>query len=240
MTILWVGGPAAAGKTTVSRLFARMHGYIWYSVDAHAFTHEARAIEAGLHQPDTGPGTFDRTPMILEDIRAFPANAPVIVEGAFVTPTMAGTARNALWLMPSKPEQQARLEVRNPGINHEGLIWGWQLIHDQLSGTQATILTVDNQSIPQTLAAVEQHFAPFLTTNPDTPTRQSYLRLSNTELATQSRQPTTTFDCECGTPTCTASVETSPADLPSGRPLLAPPHTTRARQPNPPTEVHGG
>ncbi|WP_427893595.1 hypothetical protein ACQHIV_11755 [Kribbella sp. GL6] len=224
MTILWVGGPAAAGKSTLSRLFARKHGYIWYSVDAHASAHEARAAAAGLYVPGTDPGTFDRAPMILEDIRAYPADAPVIVEGAFVTPTMAGTARNALWLMPSKPEQAARLDVRNPGINHEGFIWGRQLIHDQLSDTQAPVLEVDNQSIPQTLAAVEQHFAPYLTTNPDTPTRQSYLRLSNTQLATQATT-LTTFDCECGTPTCAALIEAPANGLPPTRPLLAPAHT---------------
>lgn len=226
MTVLWVGGPAAAGKSTLSRLLARKHGCIWYSVDAHAFLHEARAIDAGLHTPHTGPGTFDRGPMIREDLQSFPADAPVIVEGAFVTPAMAGTARNAVWLMPSKPEQLARLHVRNPGINHEGLIWGWQLIHDQLAGTPATVLEVDNQTIPQTLAALEHHFAPYLTTHPDTPTRQSYIRLGNTQLATQARTPTTptTFDCECAHPTCTAFVEARADDLPPTQPLRAPTH----------------
>src|SRR5690242_6011598 len=35
--IIWIGGPAAAGKTTVSRLFAQKYGFIYYSVDARAF-----------------------------------------------------------------------------------------------------------------------------------------------------------------------------------------------------------
>ncbi|HZX05145.1 hypothetical protein, partial [Kribbella sp.] len=200
--ILWVGGPAAAGKSTVSRLFARKHGYVWYSVDAHAFAHEERAAAAGLHDPATGPGTFDRRPMILEDLQSLPVDAPEIVEGAFVTPAMAGTGPNAVWLMPSKSEQQTRLHHRNPGANHEGLLWGWQLINDQLAGTTATVIKVDNQTIPETLAALEQHFAPFLTAHatPDTPSRQSLIRLNNTQLATQAqarnRTTPTTFDCE--------------------------------------------
>ncbi|WP_344747293.1 hypothetical protein [Kribbella aluminosa] len=208
-------------------MFARKHGYVWYSVDAHTFDHEQRAAAAGLHELGAGPGAFDRGPMILEDI-----HAPTIVEGAFVTPTMAGTGPNAVWLMPSKPEQLARLHERNPGANHEGLIWGWQLINDQLAGTTATVINVDNQTIPQTLNALEQHFAPLLTAHPtpDTPTRQSFIRTSNNQLVVQAhaRNRTTpiTFDCECADPTCTDVVELTPTALSQARPaILSPRHT---------------
>ena len=156
--ILWVGGPAAAGKTTVSRLLARKHGFFWYSVDAYAFAHEERAAAAGLHVMGTGPGDFDRTPMIMEDIQSLSLDTSVVVEGAFVTPTMAGVAENAVWLMPSKEEQLARLEHRNPGGVHDGLIWGWDLVRSQLKGTTASIIVVDGQTIEQTLTAVEQKF----------------------------------------------------------------------------------
>jgi hypothetical protein len=160
VSIFWVGGPAAAGKTTVSRLFARKHGFLWYSVDAHAFAHEKRAAAAGLHVLGAGPGDFDRRPMIMEDIRS--VGTSVVVEGAFVTPQMAGVAENAVWLMPSREEQLARLQRRNPGEDLEGYIWGWNLIHTQLEGANATIITVDGQSIAQTLQAVEQAFSPIL------------------------------------------------------------------------------
>jgi cytidylate kinase len=126
--ILWVGGPAAAGKTTVSRLLARKYGLLWYSVDAYAFAHEKRAAEAGLHVMGTGPGDFDRRPMIMEDIQSLSVDTSVVVEGAFVTPRMAGVADNTLWLMPSRAEQLARLERRHPGGEHQGAIWGWDLV----------------------------------------------------------------------------------------------------------------
>ncbi|MEV5961850.1 hypothetical protein AB0L70_08800 [Kribbella sp. NPDC051952] len=160
MSIFWVGGPAAAGKTTVSRLFARKYGFLWYSVDAHAFDHEKRAAAAGLHVLGTGPGDFDRRPMIMEDIQS--VRTSVVVEGAFVTPQMAGVAENAVWLMPSKEEQRARLQHRNPDTNHEGYIWGWDLIRSQLKDTNATIIPVDGQSIDQTLKAVEHAFSAIL------------------------------------------------------------------------------
>jgi cytidylate kinase len=156
--IIWVGGPAAAGKTTVSRLLAEKHGFHWYSVDAHAFDHEKRAAAAGLHVVGSGPGDFDRRPLIIEDIRSLPVGTTVVVEGAFVTPAMAGTGENSVWLMPSKDEQRARLNHRNSGGEHEGLIWGWELIRGQLEGTNAFVITVDGQTVQQTLMAVEQRF----------------------------------------------------------------------------------
>ncbi|TDX03628.1 hypothetical protein EV647_1872 [Kribbella sp. VKM Ac-2566] len=160
--IFWVGGPAGAGKTTVSRLLARKYGFVWYSVDAHASDHEERAAAAGLHVLGSGPGDFDRRPMIVEDVQALPVGTSVVVEGAFVTPAMAGVAENAVWLMPSKDEQLARLEGRNPGGDHSGLVWGWELVRSQLGGTDARVIVVDGQTVEQTLKAVEQRFGALL------------------------------------------------------------------------------
>ncbi|MEV4263894.1 hypothetical protein [Kribbella sp. NPDC049584] len=160
--IIWIGGPAAAGKTTVSRLFAQKYGFVYYSVDSHAFAHEKRAAAAGIHVLGTGPGNFDRRPMILEDVRALAAETMVVVEGAFVTPAMAGVGENAVWLMPSEQEQLARLEQRNPGGDHEGRIWGWELVRSQLEGTAARVIQVDGQSVEETIRAVEQEFGTIL------------------------------------------------------------------------------
>ncbi|MEU4195132.1 hypothetical protein AB0E69_24745 [Kribbella sp. NPDC026611] len=154
MRIFWVGGPAAAGKTTVCRLLAEKHGLLYYSVDSHAFAHEERAAAAGLHVLGTGPGDFDRRPMIIEDLRSLSPDRPVVVEGAFVTPAMAG--EDAVWLMPSKSEQLARLQVRQPGADLSGLVWGWELIRSQLEGTAARVIVVDGQTVEETLLAVEQ------------------------------------------------------------------------------------
>lgn len=203
--ILWIGGPAAAGKTTVSRLLARKHGLVWYSVDAHLFDHEKRAAAAGLHVLGTGPGDFDRKPMILEDIEALPVRTPVVVEGAFVTPAMAGVDGNAVWLMPSRAEQLARLQHRNPGADNEGFIWGWNLVNSQLEGTAATTISVDGQTIAQTLEAVEDHFAGLMPARPSTADRPSLIRLGNRQLA--ERPEPQTFDCECGSPNCTDFVQ---------------------------------
>lgn len=218
--IFWVGGPAAAGKTTVSRLLARKHGFLWYSVDAHAFDHENRAAAAGLHVLGNGPGDFDRKPLILEDLHALPVQTSVVVEGAFVTPTMTGAANNAVWLMPSKEEQLARLERRRPGGDHEGQIWGWNLVRSQLEGTNATIITVDGQTVDQTLIAVEQVFSAVLNSSPaaqTTEARQSLIRLSNHQVANQAIRHNApyAFDCECAQPNCNDLVDLTIEEIPT-------------------------
>ncbi|HEY3556438.1 MAG TPA: hypothetical protein VGL05_03205 [Kribbella sp.] len=205
MKIFWIGGPAAAGKTTVGRLLARKHGFVWYSLDAHLFDYEKRAAAAGLHVLGTGPGDFDRKPMILEDVEALGVRTPVVVEGAFVTPALAGVDGNAVWLMPSRAEQLTRLQHRNPGADNEGFVWGWNLVNSQLEGTAATMISVDGQTIPQTLAAVEAHFAGLIPARPSTADRPSLIRLGNRQLA--GRPGSQTFDCECGRPSCTDFVQ---------------------------------
>ncbi|MFG1620516.1 hypothetical protein [Kribbella sp. NPDC049227] len=242
--IFWIGGPAAAGKTTVSRLLARKHGFLWYSVDAHAFTHEQRAAAAGLHVMDTGPGDFDRRPMILEDIHALPVDTSVVVEGAFVTPAMAGVAENAVWLMPSREEQLARLEHRHPGGVHKDYVWGRNLVQTQLEGTTATVIVVDGQTVEQTLTAVERKFGATLESSPaarTTKDRQSLIRISNHQLAKQATErlqsghtkhnAVYTFDCECAHPNCTELVNLTIEQMP---PLLtqAPPSITPPKHPN--------
>jgi len=224
--ILWVGGPAAAGKTTVSRLLARKHGLLWYSVDAYAFAHEKRAVAAGLHVMGTGPGDFDRRPMIMEDIQSLSADISVVVEGAFVTPKLAGTAENALWLMPSREEQLARLERRHPDGVNEGYVWGWNLVRSQLEGTAATVVVVDGQTIQQTLTSVEHRFSAILKSCPaagTTAERQSLIRISNHQLAkhaTERHRAAVVLDCECAQPNCNELVELAIEDM---SPLLAQP-----------------
>ena len=41
---------------------------------------------------------------------------------------------------------------------HPGLLQGWQLITDQLEGTGATPITVEDQTVEETLAEVERLF----------------------------------------------------------------------------------
>lgn len=220
--VLWIGGPAGAGKTTISRLLTRRHGLRWYDVDARTWQHRDRALAMGIALPPCGPGDYDRGPMILEDLNSLPSNPVVVVEGALVTPEMARPRSQAVWLMPSQQAQRARLEKRNPDV-HPGLLQGWQMITDQLEGTGATTITVDDQTVEETLAEVERLFTDLLQDDPAVHTlqeRQALIRYANQVAVTHCltgfarlsppRDPSTTvrtFDCECAAPTCEAVVQ---------------------------------
>lgn len=245
--ILWLGGPAAAGKTTVSRLLARKYGFLWYSVDAYAFTHEKRAAAAGLHVMGTGPGDFDRRPMIMADIQSLSIATSAVVEGAQVTPEMAGVDKNALWLMPSREEQLARLERRHPDGVDEGMVWGWGLVSSQLEGTDATVIVVDGQTVEQTLITVEQNFSAILASSPRARSiaeRRNLIRLSNRKLAEWAseklrlgrakgnrHQAVHMLDCECAQANCSEMVELTVEDM-SAALLHAPPSITSAEHTN--------
>ncbi|HEY9290086.1 MAG TPA: hypothetical protein VIP98_02290 [Microlunatus sp.] len=89
-TAIFIGGPAASGKTTIARLIARKRGLRWYSTDAHGWSHRDRAIARGLHdENDPSPGDFDRGPFIQEDLDQLTAASPTagtVIEGALLTP----------------------------------------------------------------------------------------------------------------------------------------------------------
>lgn len=221
--VLWIGGPAASGKTTISRLLARRHGLRWYSIDDHTWQYWDRAKAAGIVLPAEGPGEFDRAPMIREDLFSLPWPL-VVAEGALVTPDLATPMSHAVWLMPSQQEQQARLKKRHPEGVHHGFLYGWRLIRGQLdAAADATTIVVDNQSAPQTLAAVESLFADLIAAGPTARNRrerQDLLRYANEvalahAMTTPRRLPAPpgasklvrTYDCECAAPTCQATVE---------------------------------
>jgi hypothetical protein len=178
-----------------------------------------------------GPGEFDRGPMIMEDIQSLAVDTSVVVEGAFVTPKMAGAAENAVWLMPSKEEQLARLEHGRPGRDHTGQIWGWDLVRSQLEGTSASVVVVDGQTVEQTLMAVEQRFGASLRSCAAARTideRQSLIRISNRQLAEQATErlrlgsdkenghhAVRVFDCECAQANCNEVVELAVEEMPT-------------------------
>jgi hypothetical protein len=193
------------------------------------FQHEDLAVAAGLHEPGSGPGEFDRGPMIRADVRAQGSTVLTVVEGALVTPAMTGPTPRALWLMPSAAEQRARLERRHPEGVHQGYVDGWTLVSRQLEGAGAVVLAVDGESVAGTVKSVEAVFADALRAGPVARTaeeRRALIRAGNhmvlshavTGLARgrAAGTPGTMvrgFDCECAAPGCEEIVALPVADV---------------------------
>lgn len=104
---LWLGGSTCAGKTTVARRLAALHGLRLYCCDDAFEDHRARARpdrHPGFHRimDLTGPELWSRPAerqvedllafyrdgfeLILEDLRALPPGPPVLVEGTGLLP----------------------------------------------------------------------------------------------------------------------------------------------------------
>lgn len=222
--ILWIGGPAGAGKTTMARLLARRHGLRWYNSDAQTWIHRDRALAAGISLPPRGPGQrfYDREPMTIDDLRALPLAPLTVADGGHLTPAMALHGGTAVWLLPSREEQRTRLAARHPEGPPQAYLDSWETVSRQVADSGVATITVDGMSVDETLAALERFFAPQLAAGPVAATleeRQALLRYANQAIITQCLSPSTKplnpvapeqiardFECECGSPDCVAQV----------------------------------
>lgn len=150
---LWIGGPAGSGKTTVARLIARRYDLPLYSTDPQSRRHDRQAADLGLYTPGTSP-TYNRMPMILQDLRDNSTALPTVVEGAHLRPAEIPNPDAAVWLLPSRQEQRRRLELRHPDGIDPGMLEGYPSIQRALRGTSVRIWCPDGQTVEETVNSV--------------------------------------------------------------------------------------
>lgn len=136
--VLFIGGSACAGKTSVARLLAAEHDLDLYSWDEHFAAHgrraDARRHRAFRHLADRSPEELWRPPVAarVEELRAFYADelelvledlhrrpgGPVLVEGVGLLPELLddlpGLDGRALWLVATPKHRRKIAEERRP------------------------------------------------------------------------------------------------------------------------------
>jgi hypothetical protein len=140
--VYWLGGGSGAGKSTVARRLAAVHGLHHYATDDTMSDHAKRA--SAVEAPELSrfiamsmdERWLDRSPeemlatfhwfrgeafeLIVADLLALPAEPGVIVDGFRLLPHLVvpllADPRQAMWLLPSPGFRQRAFE-------HRGSLW---------------------------------------------------------------------------------------------------------------------
>jgi len=199
--ILWIGGSPCAGKTSIADALAAVHHGVAYHFDRMEMAHIARSTEA------TNPDLMAflaldmdhrwllrtseemarnaiaswraRFPLVLEDLRALPRDAPIFAEGPGLFPecveSLLTSPRQALWLTTTEPfcqmVRQQRggsfQETSDPAHSLRKLVARDVLmarhVEREASERGLTWYVVDGgRSLARMITLVEEWFAPYL------------------------------------------------------------------------------
>jgi 2-phosphoglycerate kinase len=141
MNIYWIGGSPCSGKSSIADLLAKQYGWQVYHCD-EAFDRHVQRADAVRHPwlskvPHIVWDAFwmrslevqlrnvieayaEEFSMILDDLRALPADRPILVEGTALLPELLADigvdGRRAIWLIPAPEFQRVQYPRRGAWV----------------------------------------------------------------------------------------------------------------------------
>ena len=180
----------------------------------------AEMLEMSLHR--------ERAAMTVDDLRRLPAAPLIVAEGTTVAPELVASGfadrSRAVWLLPTPELLHRRLDERDlPRGARELYLLGASIIEREAREHDVPVLTVDgSRAIDQVICDLEDRFSAALASGPYAESlaeRRALLREANVAIAAQVRayfarpwadghadSVVREFVCECGMPSCDASV----------------------------------
>jgi 2-phosphoglycerate kinase len=197
--VLWLGGMSGVGKTTGARTVARRYVLRFYSIDSHTYLHAERT------NPDRHPALAsystlsldqlwvdpppeaiverfvasapERLELVIEDLLELPADAPILVEGphllpSLVAPLVASPTRT-LYLVADPTLQRELIQTRGASVPaqtsaperaHQNRLRRDELLAEQLQheATELGFTVVEVDHPANTARAIESKFQPSL------------------------------------------------------------------------------
>jgi hypothetical protein len=245
--VLWLGGMSGTGKTTAARSLARRYDLMLYGLDSRAYEHasrlprETRTLDELWVDAESDAiaswfedGARQRFELILDDLSALPADAPILVEGPQLLPDLLASvicvSRQALFVVAPASVQQRLVKergthlyarTRDPERAEENRLRRDALLAARLRRSAGAhgLTVAEITDVAQTEQVVETHFAPLLTHwlatehRGDVAGRRIYdndarLRQFRAYREDHPNIPDRTIDlaCECNRPGCTQVV----------------------------------
>ncbi len=199
--VRWIGGSPCAGKTSIADALAAAHHGVAYHFDRMEPLHIARSDAATnpelmaflaldmeqrwlLRPPqemarNTLASWWARFPLVLDDLRALPTDAPIFAEGPGLFPELVApllaSPHQALWLVTTEPfcllvrqrRGGAYLETSDPARSLRNIVARDVLlarhVEREASARSLTWYAVDGgRSLSEMATLAEQHFALYL------------------------------------------------------------------------------
>ena len=195
--VLWLGGMSGVGKTTGARAVAHHYDLRLYSIDSYTYLHAQRTNPA--RQPalasysilsldelwvDPEPeaivqrfvaATQERLELVIQDLLALPADAPILVEGPHLLPSLVAplvtSPAQTLYLVADPTLQRDLVEKRGGAVSaqtsqpdraHHNRLRRDQLLAQRVQQEAAelglTVIEVDHPTA--TAPAIQSHFQP--------------------------------------------------------------------------------